>query len=425
MIIHPALIIALYALLQVPRCLSTLLNRSIDDFNGDTVTGQIPIFAPPDLWNIVVDSNCSSCFVKPVASETFDRTWHDTTARDNTIVYSVTLRFTGTAVYFFGIVPNTVPGTGTVINTAFSLDGTLAGSYTHNPDFSDEILYSVPMLSLEGLANIPHTLVAQAQVPSLLLFDYAVYTFDDGKNPASSTNNPGTNSPKSQAAPPPSTSNTTPSKTLLTSPGSSSSTSPGSQTLSALSTSSGDTGGTVSIMTVTISTAGQDQSIQSADVASQVVSSKSHFPVATVVGSVCGVVIVALLVCVLLWFRRRRYRAVPRVEAFNAATVGATPSHLDDTQGVSPYTSMRPEMKEFSPSESLYPSATATEAPGSSSGPPSPSGPIPPRALPSTPVRSLTFRTALPPYSARDPADNPSRSTAALLGEKSRTLDGA
>ncbi|KAK6977046.1 hypothetical protein R3P38DRAFT_2666925 [Favolaschia claudopus] len=421
MIIHPALIFTFYALLQVPLCLSTLSNRSIDDFNGDTVTGEIPIYAPPDLWNIVVDSNCSSCFVKPVASETFDRTWHDTTARDNTIVYSVTLRFTGTAVYFFGIVPNTVPGSETVINTAFSLDGTLAGSYTHNPDTSNNMLYSVPMLSLEGLANIPHTLVAQAQAPSLLLFDYAVYTFDDGKDATSSANSPGPSSPQSQAAPPPPTSNTTPKKTSLTSPGSSSNTNSASQTLSALSTASGDTEGTVSIMTVTISTAGQDRSNPSPDVGSQIVTPKSNFPGATVVGSVCGVVIVALLVCAILWFRRRRYRAVPHVEAFNAATVGTTPSQFDDTPGVSPYTSMGPEMREFSPSGSLYPSTT--ETPGSSSGPPSPSGPIPPRPLPSTPVRSLTLRTALPPYSARDPADNPSRSTAALLGEKSRTLD--
>ncbi|KAK6977047.1 hypothetical protein R3P38DRAFT_554367 [Favolaschia claudopus] len=373
MIMHPSLVITLYALLQVPRCLSTLSNRTIDDFNGDTVTGQLPIYVPPNSWNAVVNSNCSFCSVKPVASETFDHTWHDITARDNTIVYSVTLQFTGTAVYFFGIVPNTVPGTKTVrvINTAFSLDGTSAAPYSHKPDTSSEILYSVPMLSLEGLANIPHTLVAQAQAQSLLLFDYAVYTFDDGPGEIS------TSSAKTS-----------------------------SQSMSALSTTNSDMGGTVSIMTVTTSPAS----------ASQIASSKSNFPVATVVGSVCGVVAVLLLVCALLWFRRRRYRAVPHVEAFNAATVGATPSQFDDTPGVSPYTSMGLGMREISTSESFHPSAA--KAPGPSS---SRSGSIPPRpSLPSTSVRSLSLRTALPPYSRTDPADNPAGSSASRLGERSQ-----
>ncbi|KAK7029883.1 hypothetical protein R3P38DRAFT_2932175 [Favolaschia claudopus] len=371
MIMHPSLIITLYTLLQVPTCLSTLSNRTIDDFNGDTVTGQLPVYVPPNSWNAVVNSNCSSCFVKLSASETFDHTWHDTTAKDDTVVYSVTLQFTGTAVYFFGIVPNTVLNSQTYVNTTFSLDGTSAAPYSHKPDTSSEILYSVPMLSLEGLANIPHTLVAKAQAQSLLLFDYAVYTFDDGGNPTSSANT-------------------------------------SSQTMSASSTTTSDMGGTVSIMTVATSPA------------SHIASSKSHFPVAaTVMASFCGVLIVALLVCALMLFRRRRYGAVPRAESIDAATVSTIPSQIDDMLGVSPYTDMGLEKREISTSESFYPSAA--KAPGPSSWPPSSSGPIPPRPPPSsTPVRSLTLRTALPPYSPTDPADNPAGSPAWRLGERSQ-----
>jgi hypothetical protein len=82
----------------------------------------------------------------------------------------------GTAIYFFGIVPNTVTAAATIVNLTFILDGAVHGSYTHIPDTSTNILYSVPMLSVDGLSNKAHTLVAQAASPSLIIFDFAMYT---------------------------------------------------------------------------------------------------------------------------------------------------------------------------------------------------------------------------------------------------------
>ncbi|KAJ7934209.1 hypothetical protein B0H13DRAFT_1550508, partial [Mycena leptocephala] len=86
--------------------------------------------------------------------------------------------FPGMAIYFFGIVPNTaLHGTAkanTHVNVTFTLDGAVADTYIHTPDTSSTVLYSVPMLSSEGLSNKAHTLVATFF--DLLLFDFAMYT---------------------------------------------------------------------------------------------------------------------------------------------------------------------------------------------------------------------------------------------------------
>ncbi|KAF7349822.1 hypothetical protein MVEN_01282500 [Mycena venus] len=174
-------LVALYALAQARRCISAVSNRTIDDVVGDEVSGALPIYTPsPNNWNAVVHNNCTVCAVKPDPTQAFNQTWHDVSVPAGT-TYSVILNFTGTAIYFFGIVPNAAPtGAIRLVNLTFTLDGTFAGAYTHFPDNSGQILYSVPMLSKDGLSNNPHTLVAQAQSSSLLLFDYAMYTFETG-----------------------------------------------------------------------------------------------------------------------------------------------------------------------------------------------------------------------------------------------------
>ncbi|KAJ7325564.1 hypothetical protein DFH08DRAFT_711185 [Mycena albidolilacea] len=178
MIILPFL--ALYILAQARGCVSRVSNRTIDDFNGDEVTGVVPVYIPANRWN--VKSNCTACHVQPQQDQAIDNTWHDTTVPAGT-TYSVTLEFTGTAIYFFGIVPNSLPKTQTHVNLAFSLDGASAGTYVHTPDStSNTILYSVPLFAKDRLSNEPHTLVAQAQSSSLLIFDFALYTCVDCEN---------------------------------------------------------------------------------------------------------------------------------------------------------------------------------------------------------------------------------------------------
>ncbi|KAJ7483814.1 hypothetical protein B0H11DRAFT_1914677 [Mycena galericulata] len=236
--VRPSLL-AIHALSwHVQTCISTVSNRTIDDFYGDSVTGVVPSYDPSGVWNAVV---------------VFDDTWHDTTSLNATDPPSVTIQFTGTAIYLFGIVPNTVPFADTIVDLTFVLDGAFLGSYTHTPDTSTTILYSVLMLSSSGLSNKTHTLLAQTA--ALFIFDYAIYTFDDGVSENSTTI---------------SSAGITPSSTT-----------------SSASASSNQTG-----------TKG----------------AKSHFPVAVVVGSICGAAAGALLVFALLWCRRRRKnQSVPPV----------------------------------------------------------------------------------------------------------------
>lgn len=68
----------------------------------------------------------------------------------------------------------------TYTNTTFQLDGVAVGTYTHVPDSSaSKYEYNVTAFSKTGLSNEHHTLVmtaVQGSKPSLLIFDWAMYT---------------------------------------------------------------------------------------------------------------------------------------------------------------------------------------------------------------------------------------------------------
>ncbi|KAF7345035.1 hypothetical protein MVEN_01666300 [Mycena venus] len=421
MISRPSLI-ALYALAQALACLSTITNRTIDDFSGDAVTGALPTYSPPNKWNVVVNSNCTTCYAQPDASRAVDHSWHDTTVPAG-LTYAVTLKFTGTAIYFFGIVPNTIPNTQTFVNLTFTLDGSFTGAYTHVPDkTSTQILYSVPMLAKEGLSNDAHVLVAEVQSASLLLFDSATYTFDDGKPdapPVSPVSGP------SAVIPPPSS---TSKSTALIGPSTSGAVSSvpvgisGSSTASSLSTgtssgtSSLPTTNTVQVIPTASGVSGQDNTNQTVTGggASAAASSGSHFPVAIVAGAVGGAVIVALLAFAIVWFRRRRYHTLPRIEAF--------PSQISQSSPTSPYS--RPETRESSfLQNSTHPSYSTREV-SYLQGSTQPSYSRPdtrasdyPENSTQAPLSPVGTSTALPPYTPRDPPEN--NSTTSLLTGKS------
>ncbi|KAJ7468724.1 hypothetical protein FB451DRAFT_1039118 [Mycena latifolia] len=162
-------------LAHVRGCLCAVSNRTIDDTNGDEITGFLPIYEPRDSWN--TDGACPKCAVHPDPSLAFDHTWHDGTTNQNP-PYSVEIHFTGTAVYLFCIVtPNNIGGTIANTNLTFTLDDTLLpDGYTHMSDSSSPISYNVSVFAAEGLKNVSHKLIARTGSPSLFLFDYAIYT---------------------------------------------------------------------------------------------------------------------------------------------------------------------------------------------------------------------------------------------------------
>jgi hypothetical protein len=114
----------------------------------------------------------------------------------------------------FGIIPNLVPDAATTVNLGFSLDGDPADTYLHVPDLGTaDFQYNVSMFARNGLSNTAHTIVIEPLVwtrhnyNSILLFDYAVYTFDGSSPPTASNTSitSSSSSPSSTASSPSST----------------------------------------------------------------------------------------------------------------------------------------------------------------------------------------------------------------------------
>ncbi|KAH9932121.1 uncharacterized protein BXZ73DRAFT_77617 [Epithele typhae] len=176
------------------RVSSRQVNVTIDDEFGDDITGAKPVYSPDTgLWT--QGSTCTGCGVRSIAypqgevqaSQAFHGTWHDATYLSGYgSPCAVTLTFNGTAVVVFNLIANAgVEQTNTNTSVDFFLDGALAGSYLHEPDSEGpSVLYNVPVFSKSGLPHQPHTLVMQADTTtfSLILFDHAIYTVDDGSD---------------------------------------------------------------------------------------------------------------------------------------------------------------------------------------------------------------------------------------------------
>ncbi|KAL1951102.1 hypothetical protein VTO73DRAFT_251 [Trametes versicolor] len=301
----------LLAVSAVGRSLS--VNRTIDDEKGDSVTGEVPVYTPDGSWS--QGSTCSGCFIQLDPSQTFDGTWHDSTHTPGDAEPRViTAHFTGTAVYVFNAIANTVPFTTTLTNLTFTLDGDPIGQFVHTPSDSTDFQYNVLVLARTGLSNITHTIVIEATGDtnsSLVLFDYIVYTFEeDVSDPTITVTASAPTHSSSAPIPPP-----------ITPPTVSSSTPTISASANA-GTSSGPTSGSTSGSTVLSSTPSSSsaQTSASSDPGSAIdASSQKGSTVSTgaVVGGVVGGVIVLVVggVLAFCFFRKRRQAGLPYTRA--------------------------------------------------------------------------------------------------------------
>ena len=94
--------------------------------------------------------------------------------------------YRGNKTYLFNALANTVDvDQDTATNMTFSLDGETVGTFDHVPSSSTEFQYNVPVYTNQSLENMQHELVIEARngpQPSLILFDYIIYTFMDESN---------------------------------------------------------------------------------------------------------------------------------------------------------------------------------------------------------------------------------------------------
>jgi hypothetical protein len=172
------------------------VNHSIDDTNGDSVTGAKPIYFPPTgVW---AGADCVGCAIQPNPSLAFDGTWTAATYNAQLGLTSIVLSFTGkpssylldvdkcqtpctgTAIYAFFILANTVaPGITTQTECNFTLDGQAAGNFFHAPSSSYAFIYNALAFSRSNLQNANHTLNISTSGIShdvFINFDYAIYT---------------------------------------------------------------------------------------------------------------------------------------------------------------------------------------------------------------------------------------------------------
>jgi hypothetical protein len=87
----------------------------------------------------------------------------------------------GTAIWVYGIVPNTIGASDTNMNVRFVLDDDprFTDEFLHLPNSSNVLDYNHELYSRQDLANSEHSLVmtlVPGKEPVVLLFDYAIYT---------------------------------------------------------------------------------------------------------------------------------------------------------------------------------------------------------------------------------------------------------
>ncbi|KAF7310029.1 hypothetical protein MIND_00375800 [Mycena indigotica] len=178
------LLVFLSLLARITPSSANIITRTIDDTDGDSETGAVPSYSPPNHFSL--NSNCPDCTYHPDAGKSFKNTWHDTSQVDGQVM-SVSFSFTGTSVSIFCTLVNRQSSATPLGAThlALMVDGASHGVFDHSPDGSADFAYQQQVFHVPNLANVQHNVVLSTNNAqgSYMAFDYASYTFDDGVNP--------------------------------------------------------------------------------------------------------------------------------------------------------------------------------------------------------------------------------------------------
>lgn len=183
-----------------------LLNVTVDDQNGDPITGIVPTYSPPTDW--AAGEACKGCAIQFSADDrthVYEETWHDATHRPTDAEpVEMIFQFTGVAVYLYCILVSTYD-----THLQFVVDGQPGTTnFDHySAPTTQQYTFSVPVFSATSLTNAAHEIRLQSggSLSSLVLFDYLIYT-NDTNAPSSSSALPAASS----SSPSPSITNTPP-----------------------------------------------------------------------------------------------------------------------------------------------------------------------------------------------------------------------
>ncbi|KAI0667000.1 hypothetical protein C8Q78DRAFT_411525 [Trametes maxima] len=182
------------------------LNHTIDDDLGDSVTGLRPTYSPADGWI----RNEAPSGVSLDTSRIVNGTWHQASGLGER---SVSVTFTGVAVYVNLIIVRSMPPTLQETNLTFTLDPSAGPDADKTVDLqlpnlgTGGPLYSWEAYGVSRLPFRPHTLLISTvgATNSLFLFDSIRYVVEESDLPESAATRPSVTASSTQTSLSPST----------------------------------------------------------------------------------------------------------------------------------------------------------------------------------------------------------------------------
>ncbi|KIP04305.1 hypothetical protein PHLGIDRAFT_201552 [Phlebiopsis gigantea 11061_1 CR5-6] len=160
-----------------------LSNHTVDDGGADSFTGAMISYSNYTEWNF--GPRCVACIAHLDPEKVHNHTWHDATYDGSEDIFSLpqnaTFKFTGSALYVYGVISNTVDITGTS-NTgiSFFIDNESVGQFSHFSDGSNAYKYHVLLYANTSLPHKEHCFKLQnghiGGSASLILLDYIIYS---------------------------------------------------------------------------------------------------------------------------------------------------------------------------------------------------------------------------------------------------------
>ncbi|KAL5523488.1 hypothetical protein ACEPAG_7661 [Sanghuangporus baumii] len=172
-------------------------NVTIDDTNGDAVTGAQITYNPAPAWQ--AGQSCQNCTAKLDGNQAYDGTWHDASYNPpgglsnyypGTII-SASADFTGTAVYIYCILTRSNSSPDGNTDMTFYVDDQEVGSFSLPSDGDNSYQYNQAVFSWSGLDGSTNHNVrlesGHSGQQALVLLDRIVYTTDDSSTSSSAT----------------------------------------------------------------------------------------------------------------------------------------------------------------------------------------------------------------------------------------------